>query len=61
MTEKMLSEGSLKNQNFCANRGVHGEFLFATQAWFHKSSIAADILGFEVSLDRQGIRPLGRC
>jgi hypothetical protein len=40
---------------------VHGEFLFATQAWFHKSSIAADILGFEVSLDRQSIRPLGRC
>jgi len=26
--------------------GVHGEFLFATQAWFHKSSIAADIQGF---------------
>jgi hypothetical protein len=36
---------------------VHGEFLFATQAWFYKSSIVADILGFEVSLDRQSIRP----
>jgi len=40
---------------------VHAKFLFATQAWFHKSSIAADILGFEVSLDRQSIRPLDRC
>ena len=30
---------------------MHGEFLFATQSWFYKSSIAADILGFEVSLD----------
>jgi len=36
---------------------VHGEFLFATQAWLHKSSIAADILGFEVSLNRQSNRP----
>ena len=36
---------------------MHGEFLFATQAWLHKSSIAADILGFEVSLNRQSNRP----
>jgi hypothetical protein len=41
----------------CLIQPVHGEFLFATQAWFHKTSIAADILGFEFSPAKQFIRP----
>jgi hypothetical protein len=36
---------------------VPGEFLFTAQVRFVKTSIAADILGFEVSRAKQLIRP----
>jgi hypothetical protein len=36
---------------------VPGEFLFTAQVRFVKTSIAADILGFEVSRAKQFIRP----